>query len=209
MVRRTLPRLGRLLWLGCFAFSCGASPGRPPPPKEEPLPACAVGRYLPLVDGNLFAYDAEDDVTGEGGIFVTRVRRLPGPRFSLMSSQGSHVVEVRADGIVQTEKNVYLLKAPLAPGAEWQGEGRSTVRVESIDRIVDVPAGKFVGCVETIEETRSAAKELRRRVTSTYCPDVGVALLHVEAWEGGRHVGEKATLRSFGRPVQLSGGNTP
>jgi hypothetical protein len=163
-----------------------------------------VGRYLPLVDGNIFAYDAEDDDTGEKGMFITRVRRLPGSKFSLMSAQGSHVLEVRADGITRAETNTYVLKAPLSPGAEWQGDGRSIVRVESIDRIVDVPAGKFVGCVETTEEVRSAGKEPVRRVTTTYCPDVGVALLHAEAWQGGRHVGEKATLRSFGKPVQLS-----
>jgi len=204
MPRRTSRRLGPPAGLVCLALSCGGSRGRAPASSDEPpLPACAVGRYLPLIDGNIFAYDAEDDDTGEKGMFVTRVRRLPGPKFSLMSAQGSHVLEVRADGITRAESNTYVLKAPLTPGAEWQGEGRSIVRVGSVDRIVDVPAGKFLGCVETIEEVRSAGKEPVRRLTTTYCPDVGVALLHAEAWQGGRHAGEKATLRSFGKPFQL------
>ena len=119
------------------------------------------------------------------GMFVTRVRRLPGPRFSLMSSQGSHVLEVRADGIVREESKAYVLRAPLAAGAQWPGENDATVRVSSMNRIVEVPAGKFVGCVETIEEVApKPGKNPSRRVTTTYCPDVGIALLHVEAWEG-------------------------
>ena len=194
-----------LAGLLCLAISCRGSRDRAHAASDEaPLPACAVGRYLPLVDGNIFAYDAEDDHTGEKGMFVTRVRRLPGPRYSLMSAQASHVLEVRADGITRAETSAYLLKAPLVAGAEWQGEGGSVVRVESIDRSVDVPAGKFVGCIETIEEIHSAGKEPVRRLTTAYCPDVGIALLHAEAWQGGRHSGEKATLRSFGKAVELS-----
>jgi hypothetical protein len=77
------------------------------------------------------------------------------------------------------------------------------VRVAAVDRIVDVPAGKFVGCVDTVEEVRAASAEPARRVTTTYCPDVGIVSLHVEAWENGRHVGERAVLRSFGKPVSL------
>src|SRR6185436_14689692 len=100
MARFTSRSLGRLAWLPCFALSCGSSRARAPAPVEEPLPTCLVCRYLPLVDGNLFSYDARDDITGERGMFVTRVRRLSGTRFSLISSQGSHVVEVRADGIL-------------------------------------------------------------------------------------------------------------
>jgi hypothetical protein len=159
---------------------------------------------LPLVDGNQWAFDAEDDETGGKGMFVTRVRRLPGPRFSLMSSQGSHVLEVRADGIVRQESKAYLLRAPLSAGAEWPGENGATVRVSAVDKIIEAPAGKFVGCVETMEQVLApSGKNPARRVTTTYCPDVGIVLLHAEAWEGAAHVGEHATLRSFGKPAEL------
>jgi hypothetical protein len=199
-------RGSRSIALAWLAISC-ASPRRPvPPPADDAkLPACAALRYLPLVDGNQWAYDAEDDETGETGMFVTRARRLPGPKFAMLSNQGSHTLEVRADGILRAESNAYLLKAPLTAGTEWPGEGGSMVHVGALDRIVDVPAGKFVGCIETIEEvlTRSG-KDPARRVTTTYCPDVGVALLHAEVWRAGKHMGERATLRSFGKPVQFS-----
>ncbi len=194
----------RLLLLAC-ALSCGGARVEPTAPLEEPkLPPCLALRYLPLVDGTQWAYDAEDDDTGEKGMFVTRARRLPGAKFSIVSSQGSHTVEVKDDGIVRIETSAYLLKAPLSVGAEWPGEGGATVRIGSLDRIVDVPAGKFVGCIETIEEVATKpGKPPSRRVTTTYCPEVGVTLLHAEIWRANQHTGEHATLRSFGKPVSF------
>ena len=119
------------------------------------------------------------------------------------------MVEVKEDGIVRLETSAYLLKAPLSAGAEWPGEGGATVRIGSLDRMVDVPAGKFVGCIETIEEVATRpGKNPSRRVTTTYCPDVGVALLHAEMWRASQHTGEHATLRSFGKPVQFESERT-
>jgi hypothetical protein len=202
--RKTSAALARVA-LACSAAACSGSRSKPAAPIEEaPLPACPALRYFPLVDGTQWAYDAEDDDTGEKGMFVTRARRLPGPKFSMLSTQGAHTLEVKDDGIARVETNAYLLKAPFATGAEWPGEGGATVRVGALDREVEVPAGKFVGCLETIEEVRlRAGGDPSRRVTTTFCPDVGIALLHAEVWRGGKHAGEHATLRSFGRPVQF------
>ncbi len=200
-----------LLALAGAATSC-AKAGKPGAvtAADPVLPECAALRYLPLVDGNQWAYDAKDDETGEEGMFVTRARRVRGASFTLMSSQGSHALEVRPDGIVRTETDAYVLKAPLTSGAEWPGEGGSVVHISAVDRAVEVPAGKFVGCLETIEETHAiTGTSLSRRVTTTYCPDVGVARLHAEIWRGGRHVGEHATLRSFGKPVQFEATGKP
>ena len=184
--------------------SCGAPRTAPSaPPTAAKAPESAVSRFFPLVDGTQWAYDAEEDGTGNKGIFVTRARALSGARFSLVTGQRSRVVEVRPEGITRSETGTYLLRAPLAAGAEWPGESGAVVRVSAIDRIVDVPAGKFIGCLDTVEEQRGGGGEPMRRVTTTYCPDVGIVTLHAEAWEGGRHVGERAVLRSFGAPVSL------
>ena len=48
------------------------------------------------------------------------------------------------------------------------------VRVTAVDRIAEVPAGKFIGCIDTVEEARAATNEPVRRITTTYCPDVGI-----------------------------------
>jgi hypothetical protein len=185
--------------------ACSGSPrvGPAPEPVSAKPPESAVSRFLPLVDGTQWAYDVEEDETSNKGIFVTRARAMAGARFSLITGQRSRIVEVRAEGITRIETGSYLLRAPLAAGAEWPGDGGGVVRVGATDRIVDVPAGKFIGCLDTIEEQRGTGTEPLRRVTTTYCPDVGIVLLHAEAWEKGRHVGERAVLRSFGKPVSL------
>jgi hypothetical protein len=184
--------------------ACGAPQGRPAPePVGTQASESAVSRYFPLVDGTQWAYAAEEDDTGNKGIFVTRAKAMAGPRFSLVTGQRSRVVEIRAEGITRAETGAYLLRAPLTLGAEWPGESGAIVRVGAIDRIVDVPAGKFIGCLDTIEEQRGAGAEPLRRVTTTYCPDVGIVSLHAEAWENGRHIGERAALRSFGKPISI------
>ena len=193
------------LAFGCVGLvACGAPQAAPSPVAASTAgPESAVSRFFPLTDGTQWAYDAEEDGTGNKGIFVTRAKAMAGARFSLVTGQRSRIVEVRQDGITRIETGTYLLRAPLASGAEWPGDGGAVVRVAAVDRIVDVPAGKFVGCIDTVEEVRAATGGLTRRVTTTYCPDVGIVSLHAEAWENGRHVGERAVLRSFGKPVSL------
>jgi len=191
--------------LACVLLvACGGPKNAPPSePAGAKAPESAVSRFFPLVDGTQWAYDAEEDDTGNKGVFVTRAKAMAGPRFSLMTGQRSRVVEVRSEGITRAETGTYLLHAPLSAGAEWPGEAGATVRVGDVDRVVDVPAGKFVGCIDTVEELRAAAGGPLRRVTTTFCPDVGIVVLHAEAWENGRHVGERAVLRSFGKPISL------
>jgi hypothetical protein len=191
--------LGAVGWV-----ACGAPKAAPPPVAATSSgPLSAVSRFFPLTDGTQWAYDAEEEGTGNKGIFVTRAKAMAGPRFSLVTGQRSRIVEIRPEGITRIDTGTYLLRAPLTSGAEWPGDGGAVVRVAVVDRIVDVPAGKFVGCVDTVEEARAATGEPARRVTTTYCPDVGIVSLHAEAWENGKHVGERAVLRSFGKPVSL------
>lgn len=189
-------------------LSC-AGGGAPVPAPTTPaeVPSSPVARYLPLNDGWQWAYDVEDE-SGNRGMFVTRARRLSAARFSLGGAGSAHVVEARGDGIVREESGVYVLKAPLIAGSEWPGSQGAAVKVTALDRVVDAPAGRFVGCVTTVEQAGSGDTP-ERRITTTYCPDVGVTELIAEAWQGARHQREHAVLRSFGKPVDLGGKPTP
>jgi hypothetical protein len=200
-----LERPTSALALACVLLaSCGTPKAAPVPPSAvATAPESAVSRFFPLVDGTQWAYEAEEDETGNKGVFVTRAKAMAGPRFALVTGQRSRIVEVRAEGITRVETGAYLLRAPLEKDSEWPGESGAVVRVGAIDRIVDVPAGKFVGCLDTVEEQRGAGNEPMRRITTTYCPDVGIVALHAEAWDNGRHVGERAALRSFGKPISI------
>jgi hypothetical protein len=200
--------LRRALWLiavAVLAPACAsARPAAPVKPATGESPASAVFRFLPLVDGRIWAYDEQDEETKAGGVFVTRARKLTGARFSLTTGERTRVVEMRADGIA-SESGAYLLKSPLVAGAQWTGERGSVVRVSGVDQAVNVAAGSFAGCVETVEELASptGGDHPLRRITTQFCPDVGIALLRVEVWEQGHHAGERAVLRSFGEPVTL------
>jgi hypothetical protein len=203
-MRMTPARLAlTFVCVGVAACGAPATTTPPPPSAGAKAPESAVSRFFPLIDGTQWAYDAEEDDTGNKGIFVTRAKAMAGPRFSLVTGQRSRLVEVRAEGIARVDTGSYLLRAPLQLGAEWPGDAGAIVRVGAVDRLVDVPAGKFVGCLDTVEEQRGSGGQPVRRVTTTYCPDVGIVSLHAEAWEEGRHVGERAVLRSFGKPVSI------
>jgi hypothetical protein len=195
-----------------FVFSsiamaaCGAK-ASPTPAPSAPTAAAApvsqVSRYFPLVDGDQWAYAAKDDDSGNQGVFVTRARAMGGARYSLETGQRSRVLEVRPEGIARAETGTYLLRVPLTAGAVWPGDGGAQIRIANVDRVVDVPAGKFIGCIDTVEELRAASGEPLRCISTTYCPEVGIAELHAEAWENGRHAGERAVLRSFGKPISI------
>jgi hypothetical protein len=211
MASETRAGRGFTQWTACIVVAacaaiaaCGGAKEAPAPPQvAAPVAQSAVSRFFPLVDGTQWAYEAEEDGTGNKGVFVTRAQAMAGPRFSLVTGQRSRAVEVRAEGIVRVENGLYVLRAPLAQGAEWPGEGGAVVRVAAVDRIVDVPAGKYVGCLDTVEEQPGPGGQPTRRITTTYCPEVGIVTLHAEAWENGQHVGERAVLRSYGKPITI------
>lgn len=190
--------------LAALALGCGGSPQAPPsaPSGAGKGASSPVDRLLPFADGTVFAYDSYDEETGARGMFVTRVRVGASGRVELTTGARTKLLERLPDGVARVPERTYLLKAPLAVGATWRGEEGATVRVTAVDAIVEVPAGKFVGCVETVEERDGDA---RRRVTTVFCPDVGIVKLEVEASAGGEHALERAVLRSFGPAIDLGG----
>lgn len=153
-------------------------------------------KFFPLVDGNQFTYaTARDD--GDRGMLLVHAHRIDATHGELRTPGGrTRRFAYMAEGIGLEERSVYVLKEPLTVGNTWTGEHGGRCRIAAIDVTVDVPAGRFVGCVETLEE-RLGDAPIRYR--TTFCPDVGVTVLDVES--GAQH--ERAELRSFGPPVDL------
>jgi hypothetical protein len=186
---------------------CGGAPradSKALPQEGENLPPSPAVRFLPLTDGTIWTYDLVDE-SGARGMIVTRARRVGPARFELRTGPKARLVDFGTDGIVHVGSQAYLLKAPLEVGASWRGEGGTTVHVQATDRAIDVPAGKFVGCLETTEETAASpvGTHPSKKVTTVYCANVGIVLLEAEAWDSGQRVMERATLRSFGAPVDI------
>ena len=188
----------RALPVVLLTVACGG-PDAPPKPPPKPLAVSSVERYMPLENDTVLAYETEKETTGERGILMMHITRPREGRADLTVGEKVRRLELAPDGIRLSEGG-YLLKAPLDVGSEWKSGGGRT-KVTAIDKAVEVPAGKFVGCIETVEV--SGGTTSGRRVTTVFCPDVGITLLDVEGVVEDEYIHERALLRSFGPRVDI------
>ena len=181
----------------CLAGCAGA-----PPPAASPRPARTPStEYAPFEDGTVLAYETQDESTGERGLVVLRVRR---PRPGLVElDDGGNVQRLYVEGRdLRHATGGYLLKRPLQKGATFRGSF-GEVTITDTDVALRVPAGSFVECLETVEQTPRRDKRAR----TVFCPGVGMVLLEVEGGEGADVARIRFELRSYGPAVDL--GATP
>jgi hypothetical protein len=160
------------------------------------LPASALERLLPLMRGLSYVYLVESE-EGQDSMLARAVPEA-GNRATFRLPGGIRHFEFGPDAIRQITPSgtVTVLTVPLAPGTSWRGERGSQVVIEAVDAVVDVPAGRFAGCVRTLERRGG---DMPLQVYITYCPDVGIVQL--DAARGQQT--ERAVLQSFGAPVDL------
>jgi hypothetical protein len=139
--------------------------------------------------------------SGDHGLLVMEVQKLRRDRFDLRVGSRTERLEFVGGGLAFIEGG-FLLKAPLTRGATWKSRS-GTVRVTDVDVSVEVPAGKFQGCLRTIEQTRETNGR-KKAVTAFYCPHVGLARMDVEGDTPSGLAHETAVLRSFGPRVELT-----
>jgi hypothetical protein len=185
-VRRSVALLA--VSVGCAAV---------PQARSEPPPAAAseLSRYVPFENNTVFSYETYIEDTNEHGILVFEISR-PRPELAELSVAGR--VRKRyyfEPGGVRSAQGGYLLKAPLAANAEWQGDD-GKVKLTAINQTVEVPAGKFAGCLQTVEEAKLSAAT--RTTTTVFCPGVGITTLQIEGEQEGTSVLQRLTLKSFG-----------
>ena len=199
------PLPAALLLAAGVLSGCGNAP---PPAAESPwlLPSegakdvasgSPVEPFFPLVDGMIYTYKTQNEV-GEEGILIARVLRVDATHGKLTYGRGSKSFELRRDGVVlkTPDGDAYLLKAPLTEGASWRGEHGGKVTVLKANVSIDVIAGHYDGCVQTMEE-RLGDRPVR--FATTYCPGVGV--VNMEAATGGNY--ERAQLKTYAPPMRM------
>ena len=189
-------RAGLLLsaWLSLGLASCGASP-KPPVARTPSQPISEFTRYLPLEDHTVFSYDTYIEETNERGLAVFEIRR-PRPELAELSLAGQVRKRYYFEPLgVRSGQGGYLLKAPLTLNSEWTGDD-GKVRVLSVDETISVPAGKFSGCLRTVENAKLS--NATRKTTTVFCPGVGITLLEIEAEDSGMSVLQRLTLKAFG-----------
>jgi len=174
-----------------LAIGCGGSDSEAKAPA--PAPVSDAQRLFPLEHNTVFSYETETPESGKG-ILVIEVTRPRATMAELKVAGRVSRLYVTAEGI-QYPAGGFLLKSPVGDSGEWQGDF-GTVEVTRIGQAVEVPAGKFSNCVETIEETDTPA--FSKKTTSVYCPGIGMVSRHMQGEAGGVQVDEKLRLKSFG-----------
>jgi hypothetical protein len=152
-------------------------------------------RFFPLVHGYIWQYATSSD-EGDRGVLLVRAHRTDARRGELRTSSSARRIEYTSEGVQLSGLAVFILKTPLALGTTWNGEQGGVARITEVNATVDVPAGRFGGCVVAVEE-RGGDQPVRYE--TTFCPDVGIARLTVEAGLAS----ERAELRSYGPPVTI------
>jgi hypothetical protein len=191
--------------LALCALTASCSSQRPAATAAPAAPAASdVFRYMPLTNDTVYAYETSSEDSAERGVLMLRVRR---PRENLAElGSGSRVqrLDLGSDGIRHATGG-HLLKPPLVAGTTWRGQF-GEVTLVTTNRAIEVPAGKFTGCLETVEQARAP---VQKKVKTVFCPEVGIALLEAEGMVDGNYTHERAALRSFGPAVDLGAGPPP
>lgn len=177
--------------------ACGSATP-PPAAPAEPTAKGAVERYLPLTSDSVYVYETTVEGSAEHGVLMLQITRH-GEVIEFGVGGRVQRLQVFPNGVMNITGG-WVLKGPLSKGAAWKGpSGR--VMVSAIDQHSKVPAGDYYGCIETVEQSMSPGEN--RKITTTYCPDVGITSLVVEGQVGGDYQLERALLKSFGPKVDL------
>jgi hypothetical protein len=178
--------------------ACGSSA----PPAAESAEAegatASVARYLPLQAGTVLAYDTLNETTAERGVVMLQVRRPRAHTVELDDGGRVQRLELVADG-VRHSTGGYWLQLPIRVGTQFKGQF-GKVMVTKLNRRIEVPAGKFTGCLETVEQDPTGSKQ----ATTVFCPDVGMVSFEVEGTSGKLSTRVRFLLRSYGPKVDIN-----
>jgi hypothetical protein len=183
-------------------LGCSASPEAAPPPQTPRAPKEAqseLSRYFPAPDDTVYAYATVDESSGESGVLMMHVSRPRPGRVDLETGSRVQRLVIAPDRIEYLDGGT-LLQSPLSVGARWQGRIGAVV-VTEVDTIARVAAGTFTDCVTTREEAAAAAGS--RTVVATFCRDVGLVRLDIEAVTDEGLLSQHTELRSFGPRIDL------
>ncbi len=181
----------------CTPHSQGAAG---PTEVTTPLSDGVVERLMPLEDRTVYTYDTHSENSAEHGVLIVQISRPRPDRADLR--MGSHTERLQLEpGAITFVEGGYLLKSPIVKGSRWRSKF-GIVDVVDADEQIDVPAGRFVGCVRTVEREDGTGGS--KQVTSVYCPHVGLVLLDAEAVGDQGLNRETAVLKSFGARVDLT-----
>ncbi len=191
---RWAARAATAVLAAAVSSACAASA----PPATATGPAqveTELTRFVPFANDTVFSYETYIEDTNEHGLAVFEFKR-PRPELAELSIAGQVRKRYYFEPAgVRSGQGGYLLKSPLTLAAQWSGDD-GQVRVTATNQSVDVPAGKFSGCLQTVEQAQLGAAT--RKTTTVFCPGVGITVLEIEAEDGATSVLQRLRLKAFG-----------
>lgn len=172
-----------IVCLGCGAASSGGvRSGANPDPR----------RLYPMKKGNAWSYEV-DTGDKQKTLTVHRVILAEGDQAKIQTGEDVQHFRISEEGIQRQSNSVWLLKAPIEVGAEWDSSSGMTARVTSVNAKVETPAGTFKNCVEVQE----SGGESGRHITTVYCPGVGPVYIESRIKLRGQEVSVMGRLRGY------------
>ncbi|MBN1605227.1 MAG: hypothetical protein JW940_01265 [Polyangiaceae bacterium] len=189
---------------GAFALvvlltACGGAARPGAGARAEAAPQNELSRYFPLTDNTVYTYQTRNEETGESGLLMLEISRPRTELAELRVAGRVRRLEIRGDAIRYANGGAVLAR-PIRKGSRWFGQD-GPVEVTAVNVTAKVPAGRYIGCIETQES--GGHPEAGRRTTTVYCPNVGIVKLAIEASSQGELVTEVAELMAFGPRVDL------
>jgi hypothetical protein len=121
-------------------------------------------------------------------------RKEPG-KGSLRASNSERIFLIQADTIKRVGGGT-VLKMPVALGTAFTGDHGGATTIEEVDVTIEVPAGRYTGCIRTLEKPSAVYTATTK---TTFCPNVGIVRLEVQ----GADRTEAMELQSYGDPVKI------
>jgi hypothetical protein len=169
-------------------------------------PSTAALDYYPLLPRWGWAYQVERD-----GVEVLALYSVLENRDGVaVVKNGDEQIRyaILPDGIARREGSAvgdYLVKSPVAAGAEWPVTD-GTAKVVEVGKTITLPSGSYSDCM-LVEEVR---REPNRLTRTTYCRDVGPVEIEMRVWNLQKQSYDtvvRARLMSLSRPEDADSTN--
>ncbi|HVV48326.1 MAG TPA: hypothetical protein VHO06_01585 [Polyangia bacterium] len=181
-----------LLAVGCATSGAASN-------DIKPRPNLTAADFYPLQPGWKWAYDVEKD--GVNILATYAVLQRTGDTAVVQAGDQQLTYAITAEGVAQKDGGMlgdYVIKNPVAPGAEWAVEG-GRAHVASVTADFKLDSGEhYLGCV-VVEVTRTDPVRVTR---TTFAPDLGPVLLEMQVQDASGKLATttRAKLRAVTRP---------
>ena len=183
----------------------GCATVRPPIGLDKPWhEGVKATVYFPLPEGASWVYDVTQFQDGEPlrtTTVISKVDNRIGDLVMMTTGVSPISYEIKPDGIVYSQTEIYDLKEPIRAGARWSvrtPEFTADNRILAVDGQVEVEAGAFVNCL-VVESTYGEPGG--RVLVRTFAPEVGI--VRMESFESGPQ-GLRPTSKADLRIYQLA-----